>query len=285
MYMSAVPYVAFLLESPNESKTMRASFTGLIFAAVITSAMPCVADSPYHLESRREWTIIASGAALCTGAFIWIGQVDALTPEELAALDPAGINSFDYNGMHPYRVEDAADLVTAGTYLLPLAVLADGDSRANWKTIGVMWTEALLWNFGINGLVKAAVLRPRPYAYFPDTPADKLDSSSARFSFYSGHTSGAALNCVFVARILSDQIDNRAAKVALWTGAAAIPAAVAFGRVDSGNHFRTDVITGYAVGAAIGWLVPQLHRHSPERVSLRPALTRGGSALELTVAF
>lgn len=264
---------------------MRTLFACLICAAAIASAVPCAADSPYRLESRHEWTIIASGAALCGGALFWIAQVDPFTPEELAALDPAGINSFDRNGMHPYRVEDAADLVTAGTYLLPFTLLMDDDSRTNWRTIGVMWGEALLWNYGINGLVKAAVQRPRPYAYDPAAPADMLDSISARFSFYSGHTSGAALNCVFVARILSDQIDSRGVKIALWTGAAAVPALVGFGRVDSGNHFRTDVIAGYAAGAAIGWLVPQLHRRAPSRVSLRPTLTPGGSAFELNVAF
>jgi hypothetical protein len=30
----------------------------------------------------------------------------------------------------------------------------------------------------------------------------------------------------------------------------------------SGHHFRTDVMTGYAIGAAIGYFIPQLHKVS-----------------------
>ena len=49
-------------------------------------------------------------------------------------------------------------------------------------------------------------------------------------------------------------------KLGLWSGAVLIPATAAYLRVQSGKHFPTDVMAGYAVGAAIGWLVPHLHK-------------------------
>ena len=48
----------------------------------------------------------------------------------------------------------------------------------------------------------------------------------------------------------------------MWAGAAVYPALVAYLRRDSGHHFRTDVLTGYAIGAAIGYFIPQLHKVS-----------------------
>lgn len=39
-----------------------------------------------------------------------------------------------------------------------------------------------------------------------------------------------------------------------------MPAAVAYYRIEAGKHFLTDNLVGYAVGATVGVLVPQLHK-------------------------
>jgi len=49
-------------------------------------------------------------------------------------------------------------------------------------------------------------------------------------------------------------------KPIVWTAAATIPAITGYLRVRGGRHFPTDVIGGYIVGAAVGCLVPHLHR-------------------------
>jgi F0F1-type ATP synthase assembly protein I len=46
----------------------------------------------------------------------------------------------------------------------------------------------------------------------------------------------------------------------MWTAAALIPAVTGFSRVNTHNHFPTDVIVGYIVGAAIGYLIPEFHK-------------------------
>jgi membrane-associated phospholipid phosphatase len=46
----------------------------------------------------------------------------------------------------------------------------------------------------------------------------------------------------------------------VWGAAAAVPAAVAYFRIQAGKHFLSDNIVGYAVGATAGIVVPQLHK-------------------------
>ena len=57
-------------------------------------------------------------------------------------------------------------------------------------------------------------------------------------------------------------------------------------RRDSGHHFRTDVITGYCVGALIGYFVPELHRvRDTGRVSFYPVVGEDSKGLGLSLAF
>ncbi len=259
------------------------SLIAALFVAL--SVTPAAADSPYELNTAREWTLIGTGAALNVTGLVMTHAVNPYTADDLATLDPAGINSFDRNGMHPYRSDHAGDALAAVSYLLPLTFLAIDDARADWQTLALMWGEATLLNIGINGIVKAGVQRTRPYAYDPGAPLDKTTSRSAKLSFYSGHTTGTAMNCFFAARVLTDYLEDRSTEIMIWTGAVTVPALVAFARVDSGHHFRTDVLTGYAVGATIGWLVPQLHRRQNDRVSLHTVPMPGGAGIGINVVF
>ena len=95
--------------------------------------------------------------------------------------------------------------------------------------------------------------------YDPDTPLEKKQTVGARLSFYSGHTSTTAATTFYVARVFSDYLSNKTVKTLIWIGAAIYPALTGYLRRDTGNHFRTDVITGYLMGAAIGYLIPEIH--------------------------
>lgn len=55
----------------------------------------CRAQSPYRLETRREWILVGTGAALGVTALVVGVNVDPLTVEEINALDPGDINEFD----------------------------------------------------------------------------------------------------------------------------------------------------------------------------------------------
>jgi membrane-associated phospholipid phosphatase len=83
--------------------------------------------------------------------------------------------------------------------------------------------------------------------------------SDARKSFFSGHSSMTACNTFFAAKIWSDMHPNSKLKPWVWTAAAAVPAYAALQRVQAGKHYPSDVIVGLAVGAAMGYLIPQIH--------------------------
>ena len=69
-----------------------------------------------------------------------------------------------------------------------------------------------------------------------------------------------AANTFFAAKVFSDYYPDSKWKPVVWTAAATIPAITGYLRVKGGRHFTTDVITGYAVGAAVGYLVPHFHK-------------------------
>ncbi len=216
--------------------------------------------SPYTLETTRETILLGSGAAMGITGLIMMNSITPLTPEEIAHLDPNDINAFDRHDIGTYRESMAGDLLLYATFLLPLNFLANENTKRDWKMLSVIGVEVLLIQAGLNAIVKSVSLRTRPYVYDPDTPMDIKTSRAARVSFYSGHTSTAAALSFYVTKVFSDYLDNSTTKTLIWVGAALYPAVVGYLRRDSGHHFRTDVMTGYAIGALIGYFIPELHK-------------------------
>lgn len=233
---------------------------------------------PFGLETRQEWILLGTGAALGLTALGLGTNVAPLTAEQVAALDINDINEFDRAAVAPYRETQAGDALLVASYAIPLSFLAASETRRDWKTLAVMWTEAVLLQVGTTGIVKSAVQRTRPYVYDAATPLDEKTTTAARLSFYSGHTSQTATNCFFAARVFASYATSKILKVLAWSGAAIYPAVTGYLRQDSGHHFRTDVITGYCVGALAGACVPELHRVRGMQ-HLRPAAIDGGMGL------
>ncbi len=85
-------------------------------------------------------------------------------------------------------------------------------------------------------------------------------TKNTRRSFFSGHTSHVAASTFFTAKVLTDINPDGSNNSLYWITAATIPAITGYLRVKGGKHFPTDVIVGYAVGALVGILVPELHK-------------------------
>jgi membrane-associated phospholipid phosphatase len=249
---------------------------------VLLGSGPALAESPYRLAPAREWTLLGAGAAMGVTGLALADQREPFTEAELAGLDVADLNGFDRAGMEPFRATWDGDALAYASLALPLTLLADARTREDWKNLGCMWGEVLLLQAGLTGLTKGLVERARPYAYDPGAPLEERTRRSATQSFFSGHTSATAATCYYLARVVSDYPFSKTTKTLAWGTAAIYPAVVGFLRVDSGHHFRTDVLTGYLVGAAIGYLVPQLHRASlKEQAAVQTSLSGG----QLTLTF
>jgi membrane-associated phospholipid phosphatase len=172
-------------------------------------------------------------------------------------------NKFDQssiNRSYNHKIHLASDIGMVATIAAPLLLLIDKNVRQEFKFIGPMWVETFALTFALTGMTKELVRRTRPYVYYDNVPMSEKVKKDARASFFSGHTSMTASSAFFTAKIYADMNPGSKWKPLMWTGAALLPAGVGFLRYSGGKHFWTDIITGYLVGAAVGILVPHLHR-------------------------
>ncbi len=141
----------------------------------------------------------------------------------------------------------------------------------------VMYAESLSITLFVTDVTKIAVRRPRPIDYM--NPADKT-STNLELSFFSGHASSTAAVAATATYLAFVRAPGTARPWITLAAGTLLTGFVSYERVRSGAHFPTDVIAGSMAGAAIGVLVPHLHRHETEGPSLwigaAPAAGGGG---------
>ena len=97
------------------------------------------------------------------------------------------------------------------------------------------------WNFVV---VKNCITRYRPIIYNDKVPIIKKLEKDASHSFFSRHTSLAATSTFFAASVISEYYPHSWQSRTAWIGASILPAICGILRIESGQHFPTDVITG-----------------------------------------
>jgi undecaprenyl-diphosphatase len=93
---------------------------------------------------------------------------------------------------------------------------------------------------------KLLAARPRPQALLKDT----MDES---FSFPSGHAVASLSLFVCLAWIITNRIENPAAKAGMWFISLMLVLLIGLSPVYIGVHYPTDVLAGYAAAAV--WTV------------------------------
>lgn len=236
------------------------NISAVLLLLVFTQAIH--AQKTYDLHWRTE--IAISGAILATNLTgLAIGQhVAPLTPAKIASLDGKNVNVLDRPATYwLHGKEDrASNVVLKGATIAPVVLLAFKKIRKEAVVISVLYLETFTLTLGLTQLTKNLVKRSRPYAYNPEASLESRQQVDARRSFFSGHTSSTATSCFFAAKVWTDLHPDSPWKPAIWSTAATIPAVMGLLRMRAGRHFFTDVAAGYAVGAAVGWLVPELHK-------------------------
>lgn len=222
--------------------------------------------SPFKIDRGTEALLFGGGAAAGVTALAVLLNLDPLTQEQIDELNPDDINSFDRAFIGPYSEDYFGDALQYSTYLLPLTFLTNKNAKKDFGDLALMYGEVLLLNASINGIVKGLSGRTRPYVYDEQSPFEEKTNIDAKLSFYSGHTSNTASISFFTAKVFSEYITDNTAKVFIWSAAALIPAITGFSRVNTHWHFPTDVIVGYIIGAAIGYLIPLIHKRDNEEI-------------------
>ncbi len=238
-------------------------FTGsLTFAQIL----PPDTASIYRVKRIVE---IPVTAALFAGYQLGLSQVykkPALDSAEISMLDPNDIWKFDrratmQDASFRQQAHKISDNVMKVSVVMPFLLLFDRQIRKDWIDFLILYGQAHSVS-GLSYVVTTAVYdRNRPYVYSSEIPIDDKMGTGTRNSFFSGHTSTAAVSTFFMAKVLSDyhpELGPR--KYLLFAAALVPPAIVGYYRYKAMKHYPTDVFMGLAVGAAAGILVPHLHK-------------------------
>ena len=253
------------LRQRSLTRTVTLSAAAYIISTLFTGALPALAQStePYELHVQRELTLSGAGAGLLlAGLAVKEGQ-EPPSLADIAALDPAEINSFDRSATTQWSPDaaTASDILAWSLLAAPVVFTASELERGNTPTLAVMYVETLLLKNGIVQLLKGTTERTRPFAYNddPGVPENEKLKVSTRRSFPSGHTANAFAAAVFLGATYSKLHPDSQARTWVWVGSLTAASAVGYLRYSAGRHFPTDVFAGALLGSAIGYLIPKLH--------------------------
>ena len=254
--------------------------------------------SPFDVNLAIDLPLTLGAAAASVVPFIFRGEVAA--PACGLSCNPDSVNPIDRMAIGR-RVPGAgltSDILYGAAVVLPVAfdlidVVATrpGDRFTGfWKDMVVLAQVAAVDNL-LNSMVKYAVRRPRPFAYDLSLDPAERTSASAGLSFYSGHASTSFALATAYSTLFSMRHPRSRLRIPVWIGMHLLAATIAVLRVESGNHFWTDIVVGGAVGSGVGLMVTHLHRRRAGTegsrkgyaVRILPMAVAGGGGLTLSL--
>ncbi|GJM60363.1 phosphatase PAP2 family protein [Persicobacter diffluens] len=252
----------------------------LLFAdsfAQSNARMASEAIAPVYKVNR--WTTggtVVVGYVTSQIGFNLLGNKPRIPEDVVLGLKRANVNAFDrwvfnFDPNDRKQAQDISDLGLRASVLLPIALFIDKEIRKDWLDVSLMYLQSQVLALNIYTYLGAGAFdRYRPVTYVEELSVEFRSESNNARSFFSGHTSNTAVATFFAAQVLNDYHPHwSTGKKALMYGLAAVPPAfVGYYRMKGYKHFPTDVMTGFAVGAASGILIPYLHKRSQRRSNL-----------------
>ncbi|MDH4199413.1 MAG: phosphatase PAP2 family protein [Spirochaetia bacterium] len=110
-------------------------------------------------------------------------------------------------------------------------------------------SESLIYTFLISDVIKMVSGRQRPYSYYGTMASKGVDDN---YSFISGHASMAFAMATTGSLLLADQFPEL--KILIYTLSFLAAGATAYFRMAGDQHYFTDVLSGAALGAGMGYL-------------------------------
>jgi membrane-associated phospholipid phosphatase len=240
---------------------------------------------PYKTSFKKDAPIIAIGLGLTYLGNNLIKNEKPLTVAELANKTKDKVPFFDRGnaGFYSDKINKDSYIPMLGSYVVPLAMLlANKNERRNASYILAMYVESLSITSALFTMAAGTIHRSRPLVYGTIAPTDQRINKNNQRSFFAGHTASTASATFFAAKVFQDLNPDSKAKPFVWIVAAAIPAVVGYMRYQSGFHFLSDNLLGYAVGAASGILIPQWHkRKGYKNLSIVPQVGKDFKGLSM----
>ncbi|HEX6915866.1 MAG TPA: phosphatase PAP2 family protein [Chitinophagaceae bacterium] len=245
--------------------------------------------SPYTVKFKKDGPIILGLLAANAGGLYLIQNKKDLTPEQLATKTRDKIPGFDRSnaGYYNEQANDDSYIPFYASFAWPVVMMVvDGDQSRHFGQVFSMYIETMAVTGAMYSLTAGAISRSRPLVYGTEAPIGTRMSKNSQRSFYAGHTAATAASAFFTAKVFSDMNPGSRLKPVVWVVAAALPAVVGYQRWRAGQHFLSDNLLGYAVGAATGILIPHWHRtRKSSNVSIYPGFGRDYQGLSIVYKF
>jgi membrane-associated phospholipid phosphatase len=242
--------------------------------------------SPYKMSWKVDLPITVAGIGLSYLGTQLINNKRDLTELEVRAKTRDKLPFFDRGnaGYYSEKADEDSYLGFHASFALPVAmVLLNSHQRHNAFQVLSLYVETMAITGTLFTMTAGTVYRSRPYVYGNNVDlAEKMDNDSHR-SFFAGHTAATASASFFAAKVFSDFNPDSKLKPVIWGIAAALPAIVGYQRYKAGMHFLSDNLLGYAIGAAAGIYVPQLHKIDKlKNLSIMPQAGKNYKGLAFT---
>lgn len=241
------------------------------------------------------WELPSAGAAVLMSSFGFrrLEKISSMTEADILKLNPNDVNSFDrpviFHDPAKYAsAQSKSDLFLNISLFTPAVLALDKTIRKDWVDLISLYLASHAVDNALYFAGAFSVRRPRPFLYNPNVPMSEKIGDNKSNSFFSGHTGFATTATFFLVKVYTDYHNIKGwARVGLYAAASIPPGLVAFYRMQSGRHFRTDVLLGYLAGATSGILVPELHKINKRgKTTFSPYFAPGpGSATGLTMTM
>lgn len=233
----------------------------LVLCAVLLVPQDAFSQNIYQLKYKTDIPIGVAGVGTLTSSFFLSRKSEPPTPQQIQALNRNNVWKFDRSATYRWSPGSAtaSDVFMYTSIAMPALLFINKNVRQE-RYVSLLYVETMALTAGITNLIKELTHRYRPYAYNETVSMEKKTEKDTRLSFFSGHTSLVASSSFFMAKVYADLNPNSNLKPLVWTSAALLPALVGFLRYCAGKHYPTDIIAGYATGAAVGFFVPYIHK-------------------------
>lgn len=242
-----------------------------VFIALLISCT-CISNTfPYTFRYATELPIIGYSIANLGIGYGLHQNLQKLTSNDIEQLSRNDVPKFDRFAIDKYSTGTANTSVyfSVGSILTSIgsvgliSLLNSNTPKTFIKQSTLfagLYIETFITTYSTLYLAKNAVHRIRPFVYNENIGLNEKQEIDAQMSFFSRHTSITAASTFFAASVISQYTDLKWVKCITWTSAAILPAMAGVMRIESGRHFPTDIIAGYAIGTLCGIGIPWLHK-------------------------
>lgn len=234
---------------------------------------------PGHLEFLpfRHGLPLAACTAIWVGTHLWRvrrppmsvvwNEVDEHGRECVNALDRWARDKLRWDD--PLRARHLSNVLAHGIVpgtSVALAIAAGLRGGGGPMADVLVASSAMVYAGTLSQIAKLLFRRQRPFGRFapPGSTAPARQPDDDNLSFFSSHTSTTSAYAFAVAEVAT----RRAVRTPLVLALAICAGLTGYLRIASDRHYLSDVLVGYAVGAAVGTLAPRL-LHPPRTPARR----------------